>query len=119
MLETSFGRGRGCYNLANKQNPLDAIQCQPVELGGMDAALSPALYVTTQLHLVSPVRLNISFPFYRSNAQRYNTLSGIFTDTQLVNLTAAIHTQAPMTAFEGSRAGAGLEDRDHLEMLVC
>ena len=37
-----------------KQNPLDGMQCQPVELGGTDAALSPALYVTTQLHLIKP-----------------------------------------------------------------
>lgn len=102
-----------------KQNTSDSVQCRRVGPGGTDTALSPALHVTAQLQLASPTRLNVSFPFYRSNAQGSNKLSGIFADTGRVNLTAGIHTRTPGTALGGCGAGAGLEGCDRPIIRGC
>lgn len=85
-----------------KQGTSDLMQCQEVGSGETDMAKSWELYVISQLSLTNPLGLIISFPFYRSNTCGSNKFRGVFTDTQLVNPIARIHTQRPMAALGGS-----------------
>ena len=45
------------------------------------------------------IGLIILFPFYRSNTQESSKLKVVFTNTQLKNLLARIHTQTFMVAL--------------------